>query len=287
VLLERCLRSIARLNAKPTRILVVDNAPATNEVPDIAVTFGADYIIAPRRGLSRARNKGAKACSEDVLAYVDDDWILHPDWLSSILSEFSDPRIGGVTGPVMPLELQAAAPASLADHLRRIAWGIEPFKIDRDTSDWFERVNFGGLGDGNFAIRRSVLNRWPGFDERLGRGMPLDAGEEHYAFFELIEAGYSFVYTPRAIVFHASHPGTDEQILHDLTQSIAYSAFLGIQRPRYALKITKYLAEGFVGRKRRWQVWLDADSHRGMPKKQAIRGLFAAIRVLRSTYAMK
>jgi glycosyltransferase involved in cell wall biosynthesis len=287
VLLERCLRSIARLHAKPTRILVVDNAPATNEVPDIAVTFGADYTIAPQRGLSKARNKGAKACSEDVLAYVDDDMILHPDWLSSILAEFSDARIGGVTGPFMPLELEAAGPASLADHLRRMPRGIEPFKIDRNTPDWFERANFGGLGDGNFAIRRSVLNRWSGFDERLGRGMPLDGGEDNCAFFEIIEAGYSFIYTPRAIVFHASHPRTDEQILHDLTQSLAYAGFLGIQRPRYALNIIKYLAEGFFGKKRRWQVWVDADSRLRMPKKLAIRGLFAAIRVLRSTYAMK
>jgi hypothetical protein len=52
--------------------------------------------------------------------------------------------------------------------------------VDRQTPAWFERANFGGIGDGgNMAFRRYAFAVWPGFDVRLGRGALLHGGEEH------------------------------------------------------------------------------------------------------------
>ena len=109
-LLERCLGSLERLNVKAQRVLIVDNAPESDTVPSIAAKYGADYVLEPRPGLSRARNCGANVCSEDILAYIDDDMVPHPDWLSSLLSGFSDANVAVVTGPVVPLEIWKANP---------------------------------------------------------------------------------------------------------------------------------------------------------------------------------
>ena len=72
--------------------------------------------------------------------------------------------------------------------------------FDRETPFWFERANFGGIGDGgNMAFRRCVFDIWPGFDERLGRGAVIDGGEEHYAFFSLLDRGYRIARAARQL----------------------------------------------------------------------------------------
>lgn len=286
-LLERCLRSIEMLKTKPSRVLVVDSAPENDAAPPIAARFGATYLVVPFRGVSVARNRGTRACHEDILAYLDDDMVVHPDWLTELLSEFGRADIVGVTGPVIPSELAQTTSEALANRLLQQPWGPEAFTIDRKSHDWFARVNFGGLGDGNFAIRRSALEHWNGFDERLGRGMPLDMGEEHYAFFELIERGYAFSYTPRAIVFHPLHSQSREQLTHDLTQHFAYAGFLGIEHPKYSARIVKYLAEGIFGKKRQWRVWDDGETVAKTKKTRAIGSLFAAVGVLRASYRVE
>ena len=89
------------------------------------------------------------------------------------------------------------------------------------------------------AFRRAAFDLWPGFDERLGRGAPLDSAEETRAFFELVEAGYRCVHAPDAIVWHPG-PQTREEWkqfnLHNMTNAIAYAALLwdefpGLRRP--------------------------------------------------------
>ena len=70
-------------------------------------------------------------------------------------------------------------------------------EVDRAAPEWFERANFGGIGDGNMALRRAVFASWPGFEEGIGRGMPVCGGEEHYAFFALIERGHRVARTLR------------------------------------------------------------------------------------------
>jgi hypothetical protein len=45
-------------------------------------------------------------------------------------------------------------------------------KIDKSSSQWFERTKFGRIDDGNFSLRRSAFDQTRDFDERLSRGAP-------------------------------------------------------------------------------------------------------------------
>src|ERR1700730_4579811 len=78
--LARCLAAVVRLAYPPFSIVVVDNAPGDETVRSIALRHGAEYHAAPVRGVSRARNVGARASGGEIVAYLDDDMVPHRDW---------------------------------------------------------------------------------------------------------------------------------------------------------------------------------------------------------------
>jgi GT2 family glycosyltransferase len=60
-----------------------------------------------------------------------------------------------------------------------------------------------GIGHGaNMAFRRSVLLDLGLFDERLGAGSALRSGEDADMLFRCLEAGWTGVYVPEALVTH-------------------------------------------------------------------------------------
>src|SRR5205085_5909260 len=113
----------------------------------------------------------------------DDDMVPHGRWLTLLVAEFSDTAVMVATGPILPLELADGSDVDLQLAVELAPWGPHRFQIDQSSHQWFERANFGGVGDGNFALRRSAVDRTRGFDERLGRNATIDISEEHYAFF--------------------------------------------------------------------------------------------------------
>jgi cellulose synthase/poly-beta-1,6-N-acetylglucosamine synthase-like glycosyltransferase len=223
----------------------------------VAERWGSRYIVEPVVGLSRARNRGARECNAEVVAYLDDDAIPDPEWLSAIVREFKDPQVMVVTGQTLPLRVETEAERlfaalggfDIADQERRV--------LDRQCPDWFELASFGGIGNGgNMAFRRSAFDLWPGFDERLGAGTSLSGGEEHHAFFALIDRGYRVVYTPLAVVRHPyprTLPELRARYLKTLAAATGYITFLFFEEPRYRWATAKYVAQALRGTRRPWR----------------------------------
>ena len=252
-LLERCLGAVRAQRHPGFEVIVVDNAPGSDCARIAAARHGADYVAEPIRGVSRVRNAGARHCGADIVAYLDDDMVAHPDWLSALVAEFADPRVVAVSGPVLPMEWVASDATRLSDEVGRRPWGPRPFHLNRGCAQWFERANFGGVGDGNMAFRRRAFDGWGGFELRIGRGAQINGGEEHYAFFELIERGGTIAYTPAALVFHADKEPTVSLSLHNIGESAAYATFLALHHPRYALRVLRFYVEGLAGTRRAWR----------------------------------
>jgi glycosyltransferase involved in cell wall biosynthesis len=55
------------------------------------------------QGLSAARNLGIKEANGDIIAFVDDDALLLPDWADEMVKSYEDASVIGVTGPISPL----------------------------------------------------------------------------------------------------------------------------------------------------------------------------------------
>lgn len=255
--LDRCLASLRRLDYPRFDIIVVDNAPRDARTHQVADRWGAVYEVEPVPGLSRARNRGARLANTEIIAFLDDDAVAEPSWLCGLVREFRDPTVMTVTGRIEATDIATSAGQAGSGLTGAIAGGPERRRVGPLTPAWFEMANFGGLGDGgNMAFRRTAFDVWPGFDERLGRGMALDGGEEHHAFFSLIDRGYTVVYTPDAVVRHP-YPATVEILrarhVRDLRSAAAYMTLLYVEHPPYRWQTVRYALEALGGARRPWR----------------------------------
>jgi O-antigen biosynthesis protein len=257
VSLEPCLRALQKVEYANFSVTVVDSAPNSNDAKILASHYDVDYCVSSVKGLSRARNIGTRVSRSEIVAYLDDDMVPHAGWLQAMIGGFTDQDVTAVTGPVLPLEASNSNEVELGVMLERVPWGPAAFEIDHLSRQWFERVNFGGIGDGNFALRRDAFDKIANFDERLGRGVSIGSSEEHYAYFKLASIGSRIAYVPRGIVFHPRPQTTKEHRQKIMAETIAYAAFLVSRHPSHGWRVAKYLAVGAIGGGRWWRNWPD------------------------------
>jgi glycosyltransferase involved in cell wall biosynthesis len=280
--LHRCLQALEQLAYPSFDVVVVDNLPSDNRAFEIARRAGVRYVSEAIPGLSRARNTGARACSSEVIAFIDDDAVPDQTWLAHLAARFDDPDVAVATGRTLPiLEAADASGYDVTD------LGPSVVRLDRRHPRWFEIASFGGIGNGNnMAFRRRVFDEWRGFDVRLGRGARLSSCEEHRAFAQLIEAGYAVVYTPEARVQHPVPTTAEErqrQYLQSRADLAAYAVFLFVVT-RQRWRVARYVAEAVVGTRRKWRFHTER-APRGIPRWTlaraylggACRGLWASI----------
>lgn len=204
--LRRCLESLSTSRLEPDEVIVVDNAPRTDATHAVARAFpSVRYVAEPRPGLSVARNTGAVASSGDLVAYIDDDATVHPDWVRRVREEFADTSVMAVTGLLLPAALDTPAqvayetPASFFHDARyqRLSYGREFLEQTKKRGPPVWRIG----GGANMAFRREAFALAGGFDERLGAGAA-GCSEDSEFWYRLIAAGWECHYQPAAVVFH-------------------------------------------------------------------------------------
>jgi cellulose synthase/poly-beta-1,6-N-acetylglucosamine synthase-like glycosyltransferase len=243
--LERCLDGLARLDASPAEILLVHSVPCDAYAEKSAARHNLRCLIEPLPGVSHARNRGARAVETEFVAFLDDDSVPEPQWLSALLDEFADPRVMAVTGHARGLGAETDLERALARTAGAEFGGPERLVFDRENADWFFAANFGVIGIGmNMAFRRRVFDEGLAFDVRLGRGTHLYGCEEPRIFFELIKSGHRIVYTPRSVVLHpfpATLDGVRMRHLKALEASGAYAAMVLVEEPGYRGRLLRVL----------------------------------------------
>jgi glycosyltransferase involved in cell wall biosynthesis len=150
--LEHCLQSVqtGRQTAAVIELVVADNG-STDESAAVARAAGATVVSLPGVRLGELRNRAVNAARGDVLAFVDADHEIGPDWVAAAVSVLADDGVAAVGAPCRP-----PSPATwvqrLYDRLRRHPGGQE-------AVDW--------LGSGNMAVRRPAFEAVGGFDTSL------------------------------------------------------------------------------------------------------------------------
>lgn len=185
--LEHCLRSIVASRHEPSaiEIVVADNG-STDDSPTVARAAGATVVLLPGVRLGELRNRAAGVARGDVLAFVDADHEIGPEWVTAALSVLSDGGAGAVGAPYRP-----PSPATwvqrLYDRLRR-------HPGSQENAEW--------LGSGNLAVRRAAFHRVGGFDTGLETCEDVDLCRK------LRAAGYRLVADPRLHNVHYGDPRT-------------------------------------------------------------------------------
>jgi GT2 family glycosyltransferase len=202
--LRECLRSLERLSDRPEEILVVDNASRTSETREVVREFpGLRYVFEPRPGLDLARNTGVRHTSGKIIAFTDDDVVVHPDWIKRLRQGFAEPAVWAVTGPALPAALATEAQVAF-ETFCSFDRGYQPILF---TPEFARQMRSKGtpawiIGAGaNMALRRQAFLLLGGFDERLDVGAAGCGGDSEF-WYKLLSSGKSCRYEPSAVVFH-------------------------------------------------------------------------------------
>ena len=209
--LERCLRSLQVVAHDALEVVVVDNAPSDDSTVRLVETMARDdprlrYLREERRGLSHARNRGAREAGGEIVAFIDDDVRVDPLWVAGLLRGFARGRdVGCVTGIVATASLERAVEQYFD---ARVSWSRceqRLFAAERGPRDsWMHPYAPGAFGTGaNVAFRAAALRELGGFDECFGPGTPVAAAEDLDIFVRVLLAGYRLSYEPAALVWHA------------------------------------------------------------------------------------
>ncbi len=164
--LEVALASIApQAAAAGAEVLVVDDAGPSPAVRELVERHGARYAPHPGPlGLNVARNTGVARSRGGLVAFVDDDVEVDPEWLRALLRAAREhPDTEVFTGPIRP-RLEG-----------RGGWGryscgregppITALDLGSEDTD---RVRY--AWGANMAVRRSALERVGPFDVALRDG---------------------------------------------------------------------------------------------------------------------
>ncbi|GAA1544819.1 hypothetical protein GCM10009678_29340 [Actinomadura kijaniata] len=216
---DRIGRTLDALDAQTIRadleIIVVDDGSADG-TGDLARARGLTVLRHERnRGLSAARNTGARAAEAPVVAFLDDDCEPGPRWAELLLAGYGD-DVTGVGGPVVPV---VAGTGFLARYVERNN-RHEPLELELTTSQalpyrfWLylrdqwrtprprPRRDVYSFTGGNMSFRRDALLEVGGFDERFRFG-----SEEEDLSRRLRRAGHTrLVFDPEASLTHRFAP---------------------------------------------------------------------------------
>ena len=230
--LKDCLRSLSKLAYGHIDILVVDNAPNSDETKRLVETSYADfrYVVEPRPGLDWARNRGIEEAYGEIIAYTDDDVVVDALWVDALVKVFQDdPCVMAVTGLVAPYELETEA-QMLFERYGGFGRGFKRrwYQVDNaNGKEEFFHIGAGQFGTGaNMAYRSLLFKKIGVFDPALDVGTVTNGGGDLEMFFRVLEEGYTLVYEPAALVWH-KHRKNFEELRAQLTNhGIGFYSFL-------------------------------------------------------------
>jgi len=168
-ILEKTLHSIANVDCSPAEfeVIVVDNG-STDSTPQILRAFSSKIPLVSlhesRPGKNIALNRALDVCQGDIVVFCDDDVIVPSHWLTRFDTiAVTQPQFDVFGGGVYPI------------------WPEVEFAVDPQKLDGFEQhyavhrievcgpYSAGVLPFGpNFAVRRTVFNAVPRFNEAIG-----------------------------------------------------------------------------------------------------------------------
>lgn len=220
-MLRQALHSLMAQTIKPGEVLVIDNAPSgpdtnllvQNEFPAVR------YVQESVPGLDFARNRALMETSREIVAFMDDDVVAKPSWISAIKTVFSEnEHIAICTGKVEAYSLETAgarlfeanggfAKGNTRIHLpaerKRRIHGLQPPLVAWSIS----------MGSGcSMAVRRQIILKLSGFDEALDMGGALPGGGDLDILWRTIDSGYEVVYEPSVEARHKHRSGYEDSV---------------------------------------------------------------------------
>jgi len=179
-------------------IIVVDNNSADetarvvaklNEQPGNKIR----YIFESNPGLMYARHTGAKAAEGEILAYIDDDILVTPEWLRQLNLAYQEFDADCAGGKIL-IQWDRNPPIWVKTYeniLGHLDLGPKAFQLRSNQS----------IHGGNFSIKKKRLFQIGGFNpDQIGNNLIGD-GETGLCR-KIHRAGWKMAWVPGALVWH-------------------------------------------------------------------------------------
>jgi glycosyltransferase involved in cell wall biosynthesis len=184
-------------------VLVVDNnsKDKTREVIEQFVSRFPGrfrYVFEPRPGKSNALNSAIQNSQAPILAFMDDDVQVEPDWLQKLTRIFENFTYIGSGGRIFPEK--GFVPQPWLDSSVRYALApLAMFDLGPEAGE-LKEPPFGT----NMAFRREAFSRYGEFRRDLGPQPGSEIRSEDTEFgMRLLLGGERLWYEPAAVVYHA------------------------------------------------------------------------------------
>jgi rhamnosyltransferase len=174
-------------------VLVIDSGSndATPEVAERA-GFRVHCIPATEFGHARTRNLGVRMVSGDVVCFLTQDVLpTTPDWPRAFARALKDPSVAGVYGRQVPRDA-----TTMEMFFVSLNYPGVPLRFDPQPGGHHPRPGRVLFSNAFSAARRELLLEIPFIDA-------VPVSEDQVWAHQILDAGYSIVYQPRAEALHA------------------------------------------------------------------------------------
>ncbi len=147
--------------------VIVVEGPGMDETPELLAERAGQIKQArtSEYNLSKSRNLGIDSAAGEIVAFIDDDSVPEPDWLSGLAAAYDDPNVGGTGGVVYDhtgVNIQ---------YIYAVCDRLGNTDFDRTLPlDQYNRPGadpFLYLQGTNMSFRREALEAIGGFDENI------------------------------------------------------------------------------------------------------------------------
>ncbi len=197
--LPECLGAVAAQTRQPDEVIVVDNGSDDGSTEYLRDVHPHVRVLVQRRntGFAYAANRGIEAASGELVALINTDVVLSPDWLQQMVAGLgARPAAASAACKMLSLS-QPAMLYDAGDILRRDGACEQRGRFMPDDGAYDEPGEVFGACAGAAVYRRDAVLGVGGFDER------------YFAYLEDVDlalrlrlAGWTCAYQP-AICWHA------------------------------------------------------------------------------------
>ncbi len=204
-LLDLALASLEHQSLAPDEVIVVDNGSSDGTAEHVRSRWPAVTLVAlpANLGFAAATNRGIERAHGDVVALINNDVELHPDFLRELVAALeADPGAASAAAKMLRFDDRGVIDAT-GDTLRWSGIALQRGQGEADRGQYDAPGRVFSACAGAAAYRRSAFEEVGLFDEAF------------FAYLEDVDwgfraqlAGHGCVYAPSAIAYHVGAAST-------------------------------------------------------------------------------